>query len=113
MVGHFLLRIYNTDVTPVTPVVLCVIMLSGMRLIDYCVYYKLRLEIFLHSNHGRSLGWNFTEARDLAIDFFLALFIYFFFFLHFDSSYPTSQITLSKRCDNVTFSLLQRNNFMF
>ena len=26
---------------------------------------------------------------------------------------PTSQITLSKRCDNVTFSLLQRNNFTF
>ena len=27
--------------------------------------------------------------------------------------YPTSQITFSKRCDNVTFSLLQRNNFTF
>ena len=27
--------------------------------------------------------------------------------------YPTSQITLSKRCDNVAFSLLQRNNFTF
>ena len=27
--------------------------------------------------------------------------------------FPTSQITLSKRCDNVTFSLLQRNNFTF
>jgi hypothetical protein len=26
---------------------------------------------------------------------------------------PTSQVTLSKRCDNVTFSLLQRNNFTF
>ena len=97
MVGHFLLRIYNTDVTPVTPVVLCVIMLSGMRLIDYCVYYKLRLEIFLHSNHGRSLGWNFTEARDLAIDFFLALFISFFFF------YILIVVTLlaKLRCQNV------------
>ena len=26
---------------------------------------------------------------------------------------PTSQITLSKRSDNVTFSLLQRKNFTF
>ena len=72
-------------------------MLSGMRLIDYCVYYKLRLEIFLHSNHGRSLGWNFTEARDLAIDFFLALFIFFFFF------YILIVVTLlaKLRCQNV------------
>jgi hypothetical protein len=29
------------------------------------------------------------------------------------STHPTSQITLSKRCDNVAFSLLQRNNFTF
>jgi hypothetical protein len=26
---------------------------------------------------------------------------------------PTSQITLSKRCDNVAFSLFQRKNFTF
>ena len=32
---------------------------------------------------------------------------------HLKSNIPTSQITLSKRCDNVTFSLLQRKNFTF
>ena len=61
---------YNTDVT-----LNLVRMLSGMRLIDYCVYYKLRLDIFLHSIHGRSLGWNFTEGRGLVINFCFELLI--------------------------------------
>ena len=34
-------------------------------------------------------------------------------FSNFRGSAPTSQITLSKRSDNVTFSLLQRKNFTF
>ena len=34
-------------------------------------------------------------------------------FLSFINDLPISQITLSKRSDNVTFSLLQRKNFTF
>jgi len=43
MIAYSESGLYNTDVTLVTPLVLCVTMLSGMRLIDYCVYYKMRL----------------------------------------------------------------------
>ena len=59
--------LYNIDVTLVTPVVLCVRMLSAMRLIDYCVYYKMRLEIFLHSMIDQSKITGLEGKHSLAV----------------------------------------------